>query len=112
MGSGVVLPMVGDCADYEFYRSGNFIPGMIGTTFSFVDKAMSSLSTVIQGAALAVAGVGATKIIPNQPVSGYFNTVVLFCICIVPLLGSVASVIAMKYYNILHIRSPYILWVN
>ena len=34
--------MVADCADYETYRSGKFIPGIMGTLFSLVDKLVSS----------------------------------------------------------------------
>ncbi len=40
------IPMVADCADYETYRSGKFIPGIMGTLFSLVDKLVSSLSQV------------------------------------------------------------------
>ncbi|MGL5433888.1 MAG: MFS transporter [Lachnospiraceae bacterium] len=100
MASGVTLPMVADCTDYERYRTGKFVPGMMGTVFSFVDKLLSSLSTLIQGFALTLAGVGTVTIIPNQPVSDRFNTIVMFCLCIVPLLGSIASVISMKYYEL------------
>lgn len=32
------IPMVADCADYETYRSGKFIPGIMGTLFSLVDN--------------------------------------------------------------------------
>ena len=28
------IPMVADCSDYETYRSGNYVPGIIGTLFS------------------------------------------------------------------------------
>ena len=31
------IPMVADCADYETYSSGKFIPGIMGTLFSLVD---------------------------------------------------------------------------
>ena len=32
------IPMVADCSDYETYRSGKYIPGIMGTLFSLVDK--------------------------------------------------------------------------
>ena len=32
------IPMVADCSDYETFRSGRYIPGIIGTLFSLVDK--------------------------------------------------------------------------
>ena len=32
------IPMVADCSDYETFRSGRYIPGIIGTLFSLVDS--------------------------------------------------------------------------
>ena len=43
------IPMVADCSDYETYRSGKYIPGIMGTLFSLVDKLMSSLSATVVG---------------------------------------------------------------
>ena len=37
-----VSSMIADCTDYEMYRSGRFVPGMMGTMFSFIDKIISS----------------------------------------------------------------------
>ena len=88
------------CTDYETYRSGKFVPGMIGTLFSFIDKLLSSLSGLIAGIALTLAGVGNTTIVPNQPVGGDFDTVILLCFCGVPILGHIASLIAMKFYEL------------
>ena len=46
------IPMVADCSDYETYRSGNYVPGIMGTLFSLVDKLVSSLGSTIVGAAV------------------------------------------------------------
>ncbi len=100
LANGSVVPMLADCTDYETYRSGKFVPGMIGTLFSFIDKLLSSLSGLIAGIALTLAGVGNTTIVPNQPVGGYFDTVILLCFCGVPILGHIASLIAMKFYEL------------
>ena len=32
------IPMVADCSDYETYRSGKYVPGIIGTLFSLVEN--------------------------------------------------------------------------
>ena len=32
------IPMVADCSDYETYRSGQYVPGIMGTLFSLVDN--------------------------------------------------------------------------
>ena len=50
------IPMVADCSDYETYRSGNYIPGIMGTLFSLVDKLVSSLSATVVGVAVSFIG--------------------------------------------------------
>lgn len=45
----IVIPMTADCADYETYRSGKYVPGLMGTLFSCVDKIISSFATTIVG---------------------------------------------------------------
>lgn len=100
MANSSVVPMLADCTDYEHYNSGRFVPGMIGTMFSFVDKLISSLSGLVVGVALALAGVGNSVIAPNQPVTGRFDMAILCCYCIVPILGHVASIISMKFYKL------------
>lgn len=90
-----VIPMIGDAADYENYNTGKFIPGMIGTAFSFIDKLVSSLGAVISGILLAAFGfVSLTETEPTPLLFwGILITYFLF-----PALGHLASVIAMKYY--------------
>ncbi|MEG2733320.1 MAG: MFS transporter [Hungatella sp.] len=100
MGNSGIIPMIADCTDYESYRSGRFVPGMMGTLFSFIDKMISSFSALIQGFALTLAGVGSVVITPNSPVNETFNTAIMVCFCIVPILGHVATVIAMKFYDL------------
>ncbi|CAM3405715.1 hypothetical protein [Pseudostreptobacillus hongkongensis] len=49
--------------DYETYRTGRYIPGMMRTLLSFVDKLISSLSTTIIG--LVVEFIGHTNGFPQ-----------------------------------------------
>lgn len=100
MGNSGIIPMIADCTDYETYRSGRFVPGMMGTMFSFIDKIVSSFSAMIQGFALTLAGVGNVVITPNEPVNGTFNMAIMVCFCIIPILGHVATIIAMKWYHL------------
>ena len=102
VGNASIIPMIADCTDYENLRSGRFVPSMMGTLFSFVDKMISSFSSLIQGIALAAAGVGSIIITPNEPVAGSFNTSIMICFCIVPIIGHVATVIAMHFYKLDH----------
>ena len=98
--SNIVIPMIADCADYETYRTGRFVPGMLGTIFSFVDKFISSFSTAIWGLALGAIGLASTVIVPETFISNEFNAVVMFCVCGLPILGHVASILAMKFYTL------------
>ena len=50
------IPMVADCSDYETYRTGKYIPGIMGTLFSLVDKLVSSLSATVVGIAVTLRG--------------------------------------------------------
>lgn len=52
----IVIPMTADCADYEVYRSGKYVPGLMGTLFSFVDKMISSFAPMIAGLVFAACG--------------------------------------------------------
>ena len=47
LSSSIVITMTADCADYEVYRTGKYVPGLMGTLFSFVDKLVSSLATTV-----------------------------------------------------------------
>ena len=51
------IPMVADCSDYETWRSGRYIPGIMGTLFSLVDKLVSSLGSTIVGGVIAMIGI-------------------------------------------------------
>lgn len=98
LAGNIVIPMIADCTDYESCRSGRFMSGFIGTIFSFVDKMISSLGTVIIGFSIALAGYGGQKIPPNSPVSQSLEIAIMFIIFGLPLIGHVASLIAMKFY--------------
>jgi|LGOV01.1.fsa_nt_gb Na+/melibiose symporter-like transporter len=92
-----VIPMIGDAADYENYQRGRFIPGMIGTSFSLIDKIVSSLSTTFVGLLLTI--LGYVSITETEPTPMLFWGILIVYFG-VPALGHLASVIAMKYYPI------------
>ncbi len=93
------IPMVADCADYETYRSGKFIPGIMGTLFSLVDKLVSSLSATVVAVVVGFIGITTlpTKSTPYVP---GMNWVVIVCFCLIPMLAWVATLIAMKGYEL------------
>lgn len=91
------IPMVADCSDYETYRSGNYIPGIMGTLFSLIDKLVSSLSATIVG--IAVSAIGLAEL-PTQ-YTAYapgMHVVVIVLFAVFPLVAGTATIIAMKGY--------------
>ena len=91
------IPMVADCSDYETYRSGKYIPGIMGTLFSLVDKLVSSLAATVVG--IAVTFIGLNNL-PTQydPYTPGMNVVVIVLFCVIPMVAWAATLIAMKGY--------------
>ena len=100
LSGNIVIPMTADCADYEVYRSGRYVPGLMGTLFSFVDKLISSLSTTL--VAMIYAAIGYTSTLPTQEDPDPYTTGVLVCTiaCFLgkPAIGWILNVVAMKFY--------------
>ena len=93
------IPMVADCADYETYRSGKFIPGIMGTLFSLVDKLVSSLSATVVSLALLCIGVNDLPTKGTAYVDG-MNWVVIALFCLVPMAAWLLTLWAMKGYEL------------
>lgn len=94
----VVMTMTADVADYEVYRTGRYVPGMIGTLFSFVDKLISSLATSIVG--IMCAAIGFTTALPTAetPYSTSLLVVGLVGMYGLVLIGLICNLVAMKFY--------------
>jgi len=105
------IPMVADCSDYETYRSGKYIPGIMGTLFSLVDKLVSSLSATIVGIAVSVIGL---QNLPTAetPYAPGMNWVVIVLFCVIPMLAWAATLICMKGYELTGPRMKEIQAVN
>ncbi len=93
------IPMVADCADYEIYRSGKFIPGIMGTLFSLVDKLVSSLSATVVSIALLFIGVSDLPTKTTPYLSG-MKWVVIVLFCIIPMLAWLLTLVSMKGYEL------------
>ena len=93
------IPMVADCADYETYRSGKFIPGIMGTLFSLVDKLVSSLSATVVSIALLFIGVEDLPTKATLYVDG-MNWVVIVLFCLIPMTAWALTIWAMKGYSL------------
>ena len=105
------IPMVADCSDYETYRSGKYIPGIMGTLFSLVDKLVSSLSATIVG--IAVSAIGLANLpTAETPYAPGMNWVVILLFCIIPMLAWGITLIVMKGYELTGPRMKEIQEVN
>lgn len=98
LSGNIVIPMTADCADYEVYRTGRYVPGLMGTLFSFVDKLVSSFAPMIAGFVFTICGFS-----DHNPVMGDTPTMqlrigVAFCMYGVIILGNIVNIIAMRYY--------------
>ena len=93
------IPMVADCADYETYRSGKYIPGIMGTLFSLVDKLVSSLAATVVGIAVTIIGLENLPV-AETPYAPGMNWVVIAWFCSVPLAAWTITLIAMKGYEL------------
>jgi len=105
------IPMVADCADYETYRSGKYIPGIMGTLFSLVDKLVSSLSATIVGIAVSI--IGLEKLPVGQtPYAPGMNWVVIILFCVIPMIAWALTLIVMKKYELTGPRMKEIQEIN
>ena len=105
------IPMVADCSDYETYRSGKYVPGIMGTLFSLVDKLVSSLSATVVGVAVSLIGL---ENLPTAetPYAPGMRGVVIILFCIVPMTAWIVTLIAMKGYELTGDRMKEIQSVN
>lgn len=92
--------MRADVCDYEFERSGNFMPGTVGGVYSFLDKIISSLASTI--AALMVSLIGYKTVMPQMgdkatPAVFWMTMFLAFGL---PVIGWIFNVISMKYYDL------------
>lgn len=98
----LVVPMIADVSDYETHKSGRFVPGMMGTIFSFIDQLFSSLAPTIVGAVVGIIGYTSTF-----PEIGDALTTPLFIVTLVlafglPALCLAVSIAVMKFYKLDH----------
>ena len=94
----IVIPMTADCADYEVYRSGKYLPGLMGTLFSFVDKIISSLAPMIASFVFAAIGYTTRNPAMGDPVTTELKIAVCFLAFGMIILGLICNIVAMKFY--------------
>ncbi len=105
------IPMVADCSDYETFRSGQYVPGILGTLFSLVDKLVSSLGSTIVGFAVMLIGI---ETLPdtNTPYMPGMKWVVIVLFCVIPMVAWLLTQYAMHNYSLSAERMKEIQAVN
>lgn len=98
--NNMVVPMIADCSDYEVYRSGKYVPGLMGALFSFVDKIFAALGTAFVGLVLILMGYGKELPQISDPLTVKIKWITIFLYCIVPILGWICSIVALKFYKL------------
>ncbi len=97
----LTIPMVADCTDYETYRSGNYLPGIMGTIFSLVDKLISSLQSLLLQLfiVLLVPGLNA---LPGEstPYMDGMQLSAIICFCLLPMAAWAITIFAMTRYGL------------
>ena len=98
LSSSIVITMTADCADYEVYRTGKYVPGLMGTLFSFVDKLVSSLAATLVALFYSMAGFKDALPDTMTPYSDKIFWATVGCFVLLPIVGWICNVIAMKFY--------------
>lgn len=98
--SNIVIPMIADCSDYQTYMTGQYIPGMMGTIFSFVDKLISSFAASIVGVMVALIGFRQQLPTADTPPSTPLFWMTMFFFIGMPVIGWLTALTAMKFYEL------------
>lgn len=98
--NNMVVPMIADCSDYERYRSGRFVPGLMGALFSFVDKVFAALGTAFVGLVMLVMGYNRRFPQIGDELTGELKGTTLFLYCGLPIICWLLSLFFMKFYEL------------
>lgn len=98
--SSIIQPMIADINDYEAVRSGKYMPGMVGTIFSFVDKMLSAFGPLLVGVGFSVIGFKEAFPDLDTPYSASLLVVALLFYYGLELIGGIFNLMAMKFYDL------------
>ena len=85
-----------DIVDYEYYRSGKYLPASVSATYGFIDKFISAFGATI--ATLIIGLIGYTTTTPQygDPLTMGVRVVTVGLYCGFPILGWICTIIGMK----------------
>lgn len=104
-GANMVLTTAGasmraDLVDYEYVRSGHYMPAVLAGVYSLIDKIVSSFASTI--ASLCIALVGYTTTVPQMGDKATWGIfwVAMFLQYGLAIIGWICNIIAMKFYTL------------
>ena len=89
--------MMSDIVDYEFNRSGNFMPGTVSATYTFIDKLVSSLSSTVATVSIALIGYTSTMPQPTDEPTMAIKALTLILFFGLPIIAWICTIVAMKF---------------
>ncbi len=97
----LTIPMVADCTDYETYRSGKYVPGIMGTVFSLVDKLISSLQTLLLTFFIVTINSNVNAL-PGEssPYVEGMQLSAIICFCLLPMAAWLVTTFCMTRYSL------------
>lgn len=97
----LTIPMVADCTDYETYRSGKYVPGIMGTLFSLVDKVISSLQTLLLQVFIVFLVPGLNSLpAEGTPYMEGMKLSTIICFCLLPMAAWLVTTFCMTRYSL------------
>ncbi len=92
--------MRADVVDYELERSGNYFPAVLAGVYNFIDKLITSVSSLI--ATICIAAIGYVNTVPQQ---GDTPTWPILFMAVgvssgLPIIGWLINVVCMKFYSL------------
>ncbi|MFS0778455.1 MFS transporter [Neobacillus sp. 3P2-tot-E-2] len=96
----LVIPMIADVSDYETNKSGRYVPGMMGTIFSFIDQLVSSLAPTIVGVIVGIIGYKEKFPEVGEALTTPLYVVTLLLAFGLPAVCLLVSITTMKFYKL------------
>ncbi|MDX8045396.1 glycoside-pentoside-hexuronide (GPH):cation symporter [Gracilibacillus sp. S3-1-1] len=91
----IAWAMLPDCVDYGEWKTGIRGAGVISSSLTFINKLGSAIGGMLGGALLA-----ATGYVAGQAQSAETLRMIVYLFALIPILGHIATVIALKFYKI------------
>jgi Na+/melibiose symporter-like transporter len=92
--------MRADVVDYELERSGNYMPAIISGVYNFVDKLITSVSSLIAGACIML--IGYVNTVPQMGDKATWPILIMTILLSfgLPIIGWLINIVAMKNYGL------------